>query len=545
MNGCTVRAEDEAVTAERRQFDIGIVVPLAEEFRYIQEVAPQIESVAHAGAYFYCVHFGGVSAVCCVAGQMGTLPALQTAIRLLEFADLRMLVVLGVAGALDDDIALGDVVIGTEINEFQANSKAEPIEGGYEVRYSGRHWALDFKIREALNNFEFAGKRHFADWQATTTTHHEQLGQTEQLEVTCPASVHFGPIASGNVVAASSAFVAEVKKVNRKFVAIDMEAAGVAAAAEGRVHPLPCLIIRGISDRADEKKQVRDGQGRGSWRRFAVRNATAFLTRLSKWEGFLQAAGLKEPKTQSTGELASALARALKGHVGGPWLAGVVFDVYQHGPAIRDIGIIPVDLSRLRITDARMRKLLDSADEAKQTLLGDQDVANAAARLARGLEEYRKEADAATLNPVLQGFDDVVLAILCPDEQHQQTESLLLQADKLEEEQGPDAAAAFLKEFIGVHPRVRERHIDALATSRRWPEVVDVLDRVEISQLSRLELEHGFSGCAEIGLTERAAAFLTQHHNAHGDNAAKMFRLHMASRYPDIKYVQPGDNKYE
>jgi len=176
----------------RRHFDIGIVVPLREEFRYILEVAPQLEAIPHAGTYFYRLDFGAPSAICCVVDQMGTLPALQTASRLLDFADLKVLAVLGVAGALDDDVALGDVVVAAEINEFQANSKAESTESGYEFRYSGRHWSLDYRIREALTNFEFSGKEAFDGWKAATTGHYSDLGRSDKVDVTCPASVHFG-----------------------------------------------------------------------------------------------------------------------------------------------------------------------------------------------------------------------------------------------------------------------------------------------------------------------------------------------------------------
>ena len=80
---------------------------------------------------------------------------------MLGFAEVKLLAVLGVAGALDDDVAFGDVIVAREINEFQANSKAESVETGYEVRYSGRHWSLDYRIREALSNFEFSAKGCF------------------------------------------------------------------------------------------------------------------------------------------------------------------------------------------------------------------------------------------------------------------------------------------------------------------------------------------------------------------------------------------------
>ena len=65
-------AEDGSVTVGQRHFDICIVVPLAEEFRYMQEVTPLLESISHAGSVFYSLDIGAVSAICCVAGQMGT-----------------------------------------------------------------------------------------------------------------------------------------------------------------------------------------------------------------------------------------------------------------------------------------------------------------------------------------------------------------------------------------------------------------------------------------------------------------------------------------
>ena len=90
-----------------------------------------------------------------------------------------------------------------------------------------------------------------------------------------PATLHIGPIASGNIVAASSAFVEEVRRINRKFLAIDMEAAGVTFTATERVHRVQWLVVRGVSDRADENKKALDDE-KGAWRRYCVRNAIGF-----------------------------------------------------------------------------------------------------------------------------------------------------------------------------------------------------------------------------------------------------------------------------
>src|ERR1700679_3213286 len=104
----------------RRKFDIGIVVPLREEYRYVLEVAPQLECLSNEGIYFYRLDFEPVSALCTLVDQMGLLPASRAASRLLEFADVKLVVLLGLAGSLDADVAIGDVVVASDVIEFQA-----------------------------------------------------------------------------------------------------------------------------------------------------------------------------------------------------------------------------------------------------------------------------------------------------------------------------------------------------------------------------------------------------------------------------------------
>jgi nucleoside phosphorylase len=517
------------VGKEHRQFDIGIVVPLGEEFRYVIEVAPLVESLPHEGTYFYRLDFGSTSAICCVVNQMGPLPALHAAIRLLGFAEVNLLVVLGVAGALDSDVAVGDVVVGHEINEFQANSKAESVEGGYEVRYSGRHWTLDFVLREALSNFEFSAKTHFADWQAATTEHHRDSINPQGEDVQ-RALLHLGSIASGNVVAASSAFVAEVKRIDRKFLAIDMEAAGVASAAGDRIHPWPCLAIRGISDRADEKKADLDLVGKKTWRRYAVRNATAFLRELLTWDGFLKAAGL-DSKATDADDIAKQLASQLKAQVGGPWLVGVTFGAYMHGPALVEGEAVPMDLTRLRVADGSVRSLLEASEKIRDALLLDGRLPEAAAGFQKLADGYCAQLNSSNALSLLRDFDQVVMAVLCPEDENKETEAVLLQAEKIEEEQGHDAVADFLKEFVSSNARVRERYIDVLASSKRWSEICDVVGTMDPLKLSRLELEHGFSACAELGMNDRARLLMRQHKKLFEDAGAKMFRRELSRRY--------------
>ena len=68
------------------------------------------------------------------SGRHGTARRATCDAEVLDFAEVTLLAMLGTAGALDEDLAIGDVAIASEINEFQANSRAETYDDHYEFR---------------------------------------------------------------------------------------------------------------------------------------------------------------------------------------------------------------------------------------------------------------------------------------------------------------------------------------------------------------------------------------------------------------------------
>jgi len=526
---------------KRRKFDVGMVVPLKEEFRYVIEVAPLLESLSHQGTYFYRLDFGAISVVCVLVDQMGPLPALQATTRLLEFADVKLVVVLGLGGALDKDVTVGDVVIASEVNEFQANSKAEPAGDGYGVRYSGRHWPLEYRIREAVSHFEFSSDGAFADWQAATSEDYKRLDIPDK-ERTCssPASLHLGPVASGSVVGASSAFVEEVKRINRKFLAIDMEAAGVAPAAAERTHPIPCLVVRGISDHANEGKKALEKEAKGSWRRYCVRNATSLLRNLLVWEGFMGAAELGVSAPKGANNLVGELAARLKSCVGGPWIVGVAFGIYEHGPrSVDGKNAVPMDLSRLRVVDSRIRDLLDAADKQKETLTAAAQLQATADGFEKLVRDFRKQLNSPNADSLLRDFDGVVMDVLCPEDEDDKVESLLLESARLDEDVGAAAVIELLKGSVMMSRRIRERYVEALASAEKWAEIAQMVGRIKEEELSGGELEHGVLACAKLGLFDQVNAMMRQHQVKYDDKAAKLFRRKVSQQYSQIGKEAP------
>jgi hypothetical protein len=341
-----------------------------------------------------------------------------------------------------------------------------------------------------------------------------------------PPSLHLGAIASGNIVAASKAFVDEVKRIDRKFLAIDMEAAGVAAAAVERIHSLPYIVIRGISDRANETKAALEKESKKVWRRYCVRNAGSLLKSLLGWDGFLNAAGLQDSTNiPSEFDLARQLAIHLKGCVGGAWAVGVAFGIYMYGPCVLGSGLVTADdLSRLRILSPKIRSLLEALDEEKDRLVAERDIQATTKKVEKIVTGFRAQLGSTSAIGLLEDFDKVVFAILCPESKDDETQSLLLEADRIEQDVGPEAVVEFLTNIVDRHPLFRERLIDALARAGQGAEITRIISPVEIAGLSRSELENCIFAFAKLGMESQSTQMIREHESAYTDRAAKIFR---------------------
>jgi nucleoside phosphorylase len=155
----------------------------------------------------------------------------------------------GVAGSLKDDIGIGDVVVGTQVYEIHGGKQTPE---GFLVRpkaLPGSH-TLEQAARSAV--------RDMPDVRA-----------------------HFVPIATGDVV------LADAKSEIARFIrsnyndagAIEMEGSGALQAAHLNGQ-LDALVVRGISDRANDDKS--DDDASGSQQRAAKQAALVTVALLRK-----------------------------------------------------------------------------------------------------------------------------------------------------------------------------------------------------------------------------------------------------------------------
>ncbi len=271
--------------------DILIVIPLIEEFRTLLEMHPDPPHESDDGLYYYRLEINGYNVLALAISDtvVGPTVAGQIAEKALSYAKPRVCFLVGIAGCLEEDLLLGDVVVASEVCDFLAGSKAQPsADGGYVLEYSGNHWPLEFAARTAVESFELSAPRIHSGWLADAARYQRALAlraRDKKFAHDVP-KVAVGHVASGPTVGGATAYTAELHGIDRKFLALETEGEGVVQAGFGRVRPVPTYVVRGLSDFADERKKKLDGTSSGVWRRYAMHNAATFVHKFIESEAF-------------------------------------------------------------------------------------------------------------------------------------------------------------------------------------------------------------------------------------------------------------------
>lgn len=163
----------------------------------------------------------------------------------------------GVAGGLRDWLKLGDVVVASHVYAYHGGKSQDD---GFRTR--PRSWDTPHRINQTAKHISRA-----PDWRRPLPAD----GQS--------ATVHFGPIAAGDVVLNSrtSPLARQLDERYNDAIAVEMEGAGVALAGhlnEG----MQTVTVRSISDPADGTKETTDAAGSQT---IAARNAAAFAIALT------------------------------------------------------------------------------------------------------------------------------------------------------------------------------------------------------------------------------------------------------------------------
>ncbi len=275
------------MTHQHRGVDVAVIIALQEEFNGLAPVFPGFDHFFRSPAaadglkLFKFVDRFDVERTGCVAiiGKMGTRNAFAEASRVIELMHPKLLVNVGIAGCLDSQLRIGDVVIADEVDNYDNRAKVTGDKVGFSTLNlsAGAHFSID---NQFATDFKEMDQRFpiLRDHWAIQSARRFQDGFKEQSsELLSNDFVHqqpriaAGPIASGESVVSSALFKQQLRDRNRAFLAVDMESAGILHSA--REPGLPVVVIKAISDLADSSKGELDDKYKNRLRAWAMTNA--------------------------------------------------------------------------------------------------------------------------------------------------------------------------------------------------------------------------------------------------------------------------------
>lgn len=221
---------------------IGIVAALHEEISELLTLLSEARRVCIGNRTFWQGELDG-RAVVVVLSRIGKVAAATTAAVLVTHFGVRAVVFAGVAGALSPQVAVGDVVVSTEL--LQHDVDASPLFPRWEIPLTGvARFGADPALAQGL--LASAGTI-LADPCAL-------LGQQvmDAFGIAAPRA-HAGLIISGDRFVSTSAESQVLQAALPDALAVEMEGAVAQVCHEWGV---PFAAIRTISDRADDAASV-------------------------------------------------------------------------------------------------------------------------------------------------------------------------------------------------------------------------------------------------------------------------------------------------
>jgi len=265
--------------------DYLVLTPLNEEFRYLREAWPKPLHEERVGKihYYQVLHAAGhreASVVFAAMADMGQAWSGVFASEALRLWRPTTVVQVGIAGSVDKDVSVGDVIIPQEVIGYEVGDAID-TPNGPDIRFRSTGTQTDLALLGSAHALQDNAEEYLA-WQEDAYNISK-----EDLETNAAGrrpSAHIGAkqiLASGNLVMKSKQFSEKLRATtNHKITAFEMEAKGLYNAIRLADDSPATLIIRGISDAANRNKAKLDDATKGAFRRSSVRSAARFLAAL-------------------------------------------------------------------------------------------------------------------------------------------------------------------------------------------------------------------------------------------------------------------------
>lgn len=314
--------------------EVAIVVAIKEEFEVLRAMVggwySRPSDARHGFDYFW---FDAASKRRCVAtfaGDMGPEVAMSVTAQLLALQP-SLVVNVGIAGGLHDDVCIGDVVVPKLVQAYDQGGKMTDEAG--QPRWGRRGQAYtpterlvtlaehaSMHLVDAFSAWQKRGRKSFAEIRKKNPDAMVIAADAKDVWRDRP-TVHAKTLqlASGHFVVASKLFAGWLREGNEEIKAVEMEAAGMLKEVSKWPSAPLTLVVRGISDHVDFPKDKSEAIEKGALRRLAMENAWRFFLLLLEHGGLLpaergpgEAKASKKAGAKKAGKKAAAAAPAKK-----------------------------------------------------------------------------------------------------------------------------------------------------------------------------------------------------------------------------------------
>ena len=188
--------------------------------------------------YFETMSPNGLSLVGAMTQGMGQLNAAALVMDVVSKYSPKTIILVGITGGMDKSIGLGDVVVSSQIVDYEFG-KITP--NGLDVRWSV--YPVDSALLNKAQNFRSSS------WVEYIRTPRPDAGSSKSK----PSS-HIGLYLSGNKVIVSEKAAGALRSFWKRAAAVEMEGAGIAAILRQMADPPGFIVIKSVCDYADSKK---------------------------------------------------------------------------------------------------------------------------------------------------------------------------------------------------------------------------------------------------------------------------------------------------
>ena len=219
---------------------LGIMGAMPEEMDKLIAAIDNPQKIESGSRIYYCGQLYGQDVVA-VFSRWGKVAAATTATHLILEFKVDRIIFTGIAGGISPELNVGDIVVGQ--NLYQHDMDARPLMQRFEIPLTGKT--------------SFQSETHHVDTMGTAVgnflNNDQLLLESLALEKICP-KLCVGDIASGDLFISSQKMKNALIKNLPSVLCAEMEGAAVAQVCED--YKIPLIVVRIISDTADEKAHL-------------------------------------------------------------------------------------------------------------------------------------------------------------------------------------------------------------------------------------------------------------------------------------------------